>query len=213
MEKIEFLVIYVLPRLSHYGANLFRPDAAALVASCPLWQDSGLEFPEFLFLLINDGSGHYNRYQFTPRSSPNDKCSGTILEDRKKTETTYEETKVVNYIVWLAKAVAFPLMWGHCGEDPTAVAGDRKQSGSTSRGKMRRTGRASSSKAAVNSDDEDPFSGARDEVDLETIWKKMGSAYANLTSVPPSTALEVEMLHRQLRHERRKGVDMDRLMI
>ncbi|KAH0685824.1 hypothetical protein KY284_016377 [Solanum tuberosum] len=77
----------------------------------------------------------------------------------------------------------------------------------------RRTGRASSSNTAVDSDDEDPLSGARVEVDLQTVRKKMGSAYANLTSVPPSTALEVEMLRRQLCQETRKGVDRDRLMI
>uniref|UniRef100_M1DMY5 Putative plant transposon protein domain-containing protein n=1 Tax=Solanum tuberosum TaxID=4113 RepID=M1DMY5_SOLTU len=65
---------------------------------------------------------------------------------------------------------------------------------STSRSKRRRrTGRASNSKEAVDSDDEDPILGARVEEDLEAVRKKMGSAYADFTSVPPNTALEVEM--------------------
>uniref|UniRef100_M1DSN3 Putative plant transposon protein domain-containing protein n=1 Tax=Solanum tuberosum TaxID=4113 RepID=M1DSN3_SOLTU len=55
---------------------------------------------------------------------------------------------------------------------------------STSRSKMRRTGMASSSKEAMNSDDDDPLSAARVEKDLEAIRKRMGSAYADFTPVP-----------------------------
>uniref|UniRef100_M1DUV9 Uncharacterized protein n=1 Tax=Solanum tuberosum TaxID=4113 RepID=M1DUV9_SOLTU len=84
--------------------------------------------------------------------------------------------------------------------------------GSTSRSKRRRTGRASSSKTDVDSDDEDPLSGARVEEDMEAVRKRMGSAYADFTLVPPSTTLKVEMLRRQLLQERRKGVERDRQM-
>uniref|UniRef100_M1D924 Putative plant transposon protein domain-containing protein n=1 Tax=Solanum tuberosum TaxID=4113 RepID=M1D924_SOLTU len=73
------------------------------------------------------------------------------------------------------------------------------RTGYTSRSKRRRTGRASSSKVAVISDDDDPLSGARVEADLEDVRKRMGSAYVNFTPVPPNTALAVEMLRRQLR--------------
>uniref|UniRef100_M1DRK8 Uncharacterized protein n=1 Tax=Solanum tuberosum TaxID=4113 RepID=M1DRK8_SOLTU len=83
---------------------------------------------------------------------------------------------------------------------------------STSRSKRRRTGRGSNSKTAVNLDDDDPFSGARVEEDLEAVRKRMWSAYADFTPVPPSTTLEVEMLRCQLRQERRKGLVRDRLM-
>ncbi|KAH0722441.1 hypothetical protein KY290_005095 [Solanum tuberosum] len=84
--------------------------------------------------------------------------------------------------------------------------------GSTSRSKMRRTGRASSSKEAGDSDDEDPLSSARVEEDLEAVQKRMGSAYANFTPVPPSTAVEVEMLCCQLCQQRRKVVERDHLI-
>ncbi|KAH0748634.1 hypothetical protein KY290_027866 [Solanum tuberosum] len=63
--------------------------------------------------------------------------------------------------------------------------------GSTSGSKRRRTGRASNSKAAVDSDDEGVLSDARVDEDLETVWKRIGSAFANFTLVPPSTALKV----------------------
>uniref|UniRef100_M1DM57 Putative plant transposon protein domain-containing protein n=1 Tax=Solanum tuberosum TaxID=4113 RepID=M1DM57_SOLTU len=84
--------------------------------------------------------------------------------------------------------------------------------GSTSRSKRGRTGRASSSKAAVDSDNEDPLSGAWVEEDLKAIRKKMGSSGADFTPVPPNTALEVEMLHCQLHRARHKGSERDRLM-
>uniref|UniRef100_M1DMC5 Uncharacterized protein n=1 Tax=Solanum tuberosum TaxID=4113 RepID=M1DMC5_SOLTU len=70
------------------------------------------------------------------------------------------------------------------------------RSGSTSRRKRRRTGKASSSKAAVDLEEKDLLSGAQVEEDLKPVRKRMGSDYANFTPVPPSTALEVEMLHR-----------------
>uniref|UniRef100_M1DK41 Putative plant transposon protein domain-containing protein n=1 Tax=Solanum tuberosum TaxID=4113 RepID=M1DK41_SOLTU len=85
--------------------------------------------------------------------------------------------------------------------------------GSTSRSKKRRTGRASSSKAAMDSNDEDPLSGARIKEDLQAVRKRMGNAYAGFNLVPPSTALEVEMLRRQLRQERKKNIARDCLMI
>ncbi|KAH0636272.1 hypothetical protein KY289_036187 [Solanum tuberosum] len=87
------------------------------------------------------------------------------------------------------------------------------RAGSTSMGKKRRTSKASSSRAAVGSDDEDPLSGGRVEIDLETVRKKMGSAYADFTPVPPSTALEVELHYRQLCQERKKNLARDRLMM
>uniref|UniRef100_M1DEX5 Uncharacterized protein n=1 Tax=Solanum tuberosum TaxID=4113 RepID=M1DEX5_SOLTU len=71
---------------------------------------------------------------------------------------------------------------------------------------------ATNSKAAVNLDDDDPLSGAWVEEVLKAVRKRMGSAYADFTAVPPSTTLEVVMLHRQLRQEGRKGVKRDRLM-
>uniref|UniRef100_M1DAE6 Putative plant transposon protein domain-containing protein n=1 Tax=Solanum tuberosum TaxID=4113 RepID=M1DAE6_SOLTU len=83
---------------------------------------------------------------------------------------------------------------------------------STSRSKRRRTGRDSSSKTAMDSNDEDPLSGARVEEDIEVVLKKMGNAYADFTLVPPSTAPEVKMLRRQLHRERQKGQERDRLM-
>uniref|UniRef100_M0ZYH2 Uncharacterized protein n=1 Tax=Solanum tuberosum TaxID=4113 RepID=M0ZYH2_SOLTU len=80
----------------------------------------------------------------------------------------------------------------------------RVRQGSTSRSKIRITDKASSSKKIVDSDDEDgdgtsptPLSGARVEEDLTDVW----------------TALEVEMLRRELRQERRKGLERDRLLV
>lgn len=70
--------------------------------------------------------------------------------------------------------------------------------GCTSRGKRRRTGRVSSSKATAGSDDKDPFLGARVKEDLEVVQKRLGSAYGNFTLVSLSTTLEVEMLRHQL---------------
>ncbi|KAK6773687.1 hypothetical protein RDI58_028925 [Solanum bulbocastanum] len=84
---------------------------------------------------------------------------------------------------------------------------------STFRSERRRIGKANNSKAAANSNDDDPLSSVGVEDYLEVVRKMMGSAYADSPPVPPSTALEVEMLHRQLCQERRKDVDRDRLMI
>uniref|UniRef100_M1DUM8 Uncharacterized protein n=1 Tax=Solanum tuberosum TaxID=4113 RepID=M1DUM8_SOLTU len=67
---------------------------------------------------------------------------------------------------------------------------------STSRNKRRRTGRASSSKAAVDSN-EAPLSGAQVKEDMVAVRKRLGSAFADFTLVPPNTALEVEMFLRQ----------------
>uniref|UniRef100_M1DRX3 Uncharacterized protein n=1 Tax=Solanum tuberosum TaxID=4113 RepID=M1DRX3_SOLTU len=78
--------------------------------------------------------------------------------------------------------------------------------------KRRRTGKVSNNKAAVDSNDEDPQEGARAEEDLEAIRKRMVSAYANFTPVPLTTTLEVEIFRRQLRQEKRKGLERDRLM-
>uniref|UniRef100_M1DIY9 Uncharacterized protein n=1 Tax=Solanum tuberosum TaxID=4113 RepID=M1DIY9_SOLTU len=87
------------------------------------------------------------------------------------------------------------------------------RSGSTFKSKRRRTGRANSSKAAVDSDDKAPLLGARVEEDLAAVWKRLGSTFADFTPVPPSTSLEVEMLRRELRQERRKGLKRDHLMV
>ncbi|KAH0719186.1 hypothetical protein KY285_015217 [Solanum tuberosum] len=86
-------------------------------------------------------------------------------------------------------------------------------SGSTSRNKKRRTGRNSSSKAIVDSDDKAQLSGAPVKEDLAAVWKRLGSVFANFTPVPPSTSLEVEILLRELRQERRKGLERDRVMV
>ncbi|KAH0699044.1 hypothetical protein KY284_013259 [Solanum tuberosum] len=87
------------------------------------------------------------------------------------------------------------------------------RSGSTSRSKKMRTGRASSSKAAMDLDDEAQLSGARVEEDLAAVRKRLGSAFTNFTPVPPSTALEVKMLRRELHQDMRKGLERDRLMV
>uniref|UniRef100_M1DL21 Putative plant transposon protein domain-containing protein n=1 Tax=Solanum tuberosum TaxID=4113 RepID=M1DL21_SOLTU len=55
--------------------------------------------------------------------------------------------------------------------------------------------------------------GAQVEEDLAVIWRRFGRSIADTTPVPPSTALEVEMLHRELRQERRKGLERDHLMV
>uniref|UniRef100_M1DJN7 Uncharacterized protein n=1 Tax=Solanum tuberosum TaxID=4113 RepID=M1DJN7_SOLTU len=99
---------------------------------------------------------------------------------------------------------------------------------STSGSMRRKTNIASSSQAAAEVDGErmkddagdgtlptqsqPPLSGARVEEDLAAVQRRLGSSYASTTSVPPSTALEVDMLHRQLRHERRKSIERDHLM-
>uniref|UniRef100_M1DHC7 Putative plant transposon protein domain-containing protein n=1 Tax=Solanum tuberosum TaxID=4113 RepID=M1DHC7_SOLTU len=84
---------------------------------------------------------------------------------------------------------------------------------STSRSKRRNTDRASSSKAAVDSDDESPILGARVDEDLAALQKILGSAFDDFTPVPPSTALEVEMIRRELRQEKTKVLEKDRLMV
>uniref|UniRef100_M1DZ99 Uncharacterized protein n=1 Tax=Solanum tuberosum TaxID=4113 RepID=M1DZ99_SOLTU len=73
-------------------------------------------------------------------------------------------------------------------------------------------GWANRGKAVVDWDDEDPLSGARVEEDLEAVRKRMGIVYADFIMVPPNTALEVEMLRRQLHRERKKGLERNRLM-
>lgn len=70
----------------------------------------------------------------------------------------------------------------------------------------------SSIRVAVGLDDEDSLSGARVEVDMESLQKKIGSAYAEFTTVPPNTTLEVEFLQLHLLQERRNGMDMYLLM-
>lgn len=51
----------------------------------------------------------------------------------------------------------------------------------------------------MDSDGEDTLLGERVEVDPKIVHKKMESVYANFTLVPPSSALEVELFHLQLR--------------
>lgn len=53
-------------------------------------------------------------------------------------------------------------------------------------------------KGAASCDGEDPLLGAHVEIDLEIVRKKMGSAYANFTRVPPNIDLELEILRYQL---------------
>lgn len=45
----------------------------------------------------------------------------------------------------------------------------------------RRTSRASSRRTPTDSNGEDPLLGGRVEIDLETVRKKIGSAYADFT--------------------------------
>ncbi|KAH0661343.1 hypothetical protein KY284_026274 [Solanum tuberosum] len=103
------------------------------------------------------------------------------------------------------------------------------RSGSTSKSKMRRMDRASSSEAAAEANDEvgedgagddtlstrsqHPLSGAQVEEDLVAVWRRLGRFFPSTTPVPPSTALEVKMLRRELHQVRRKGLERDRLMI
>ncbi|KAH0650067.1 hypothetical protein KY284_029979 [Solanum tuberosum] len=102
------------------------------------------------------------------------------------------------------------------------------RSGSTLRKKRRRIVRASNSQAAAEADKEGGDDGAREgarptqsqpslsgsgvEEDLAAIRRRLGRSFPDTTLVPPSTALEVEMLRRQLRQKRRKGLIRDRLM-
>uniref|UniRef100_M1DTE3 Uncharacterized protein n=1 Tax=Solanum tuberosum TaxID=4113 RepID=M1DTE3_SOLTU len=51
------------------------------------------------------------------------------------------------------------------------------------------------------------------EEDLATVWRKMGCPITPTVPLAPSTALELEMLRRKLRQERRKNQERDRLMI
>lgn len=75
------------------------------------------------------------------------------------------------------------------------------------------TNRASNNRAAAGSNSEDPLSGAQVEVDLKTVWMKMGSTYADFTLVPSSIALKVELLPLHRLQEKRKGMDRDRMMV
>ncbi|KAH0636064.1 hypothetical protein KY289_035979 [Solanum tuberosum] len=44
-----------------------------------------------------------------------------------------------------------------------------------------------------------PISGAQVEEGLAAVWRRLGRPFASTTPVPPSIAIEVEMLHRKLR--------------
>uniref|UniRef100_M1DXT1 Putative plant transposon protein domain-containing protein n=1 Tax=Solanum tuberosum TaxID=4113 RepID=M1DXT1_SOLTU len=55
--------------------------------------------------------------------------------------------------------------------------------------------------------------GAQVDEDLAAVRKRLGHSFADTTSVPPNTALEVEILCYNLRQERRKGLKRDRLMV
>uniref|UniRef100_M1D9B3 Uncharacterized protein n=1 Tax=Solanum tuberosum TaxID=4113 RepID=M1D9B3_SOLTU len=88
---------------------------------------------------------------------------------------------------------------------------------------------ASSSQAATEADDEGgkddaweytlptrsqpPLLGAQVEEDLAAVRKRLRGSFASTTPVPPSTALEVEMLRRELCQERRKDLQRDHLMV
>ncbi|KAH0716608.1 hypothetical protein KY285_012639 [Solanum tuberosum] len=92
------------------------------------------------------------------------------------------------------------------------------------RRKRRRTNRTSSSQVDDEGDDnrvggdarpsqsQPPLSKARMKEDLVAVRRRLGHSFPNTTPVPPSTSLEVEMLHRQLPQEKRKGLARDRLM-
>uniref|UniRef100_M1DCL8 Uncharacterized protein n=1 Tax=Solanum tuberosum TaxID=4113 RepID=M1DCL8_SOLTU len=58
-----------------------------------------------------------------------------------------------------------------------------------------------------------PLSGAQVEEDLVTVWRRLWRSFADTTPGPHNTALEAVMLHRELRQERRKGLEKDRLMV
>lgn len=45
------------------------------------------------------------------------------------------------------------------------------------------------------------------------VQKKIGSAYADFTPVPPSTTLEVKMLCHKVRHKRKKNLARYHMMI
>uniref|UniRef100_M1DR33 Uncharacterized protein n=1 Tax=Solanum tuberosum TaxID=4113 RepID=M1DR33_SOLTU len=100
---------------------------------------------------------------------------------------------------------------------------------STSGSKRMKTDGVGSSQAAADTDDEGgednkvddtlptqsqpPLSGIRVEDDLAAVRRRLRGSYLSATTpVPPSTALEVEMLRRQLRYERKGGLERDRLM-
>ncbi|KAH0722402.1 hypothetical protein KY289_005446 [Solanum tuberosum] len=93
------------------------------------------------------------------------------------------------------------------------------RAGSTFRSKKRRTSRASSSQAAAGSNEEGgddthpPLFTSQVEEDLATMQRKMGCPITPTVLVPPSTALELEMLQRKLRQERRKNQARERLII
>uniref|UniRef100_M1DDS7 Uncharacterized protein n=1 Tax=Solanum tuberosum TaxID=4113 RepID=M1DDS7_SOLTU len=101
--------------------------------------------------------------------------------------------------------------------------------GSTSRSKQRRTNQASSNQAAVEADDDEgddsaggdarpsqsqpPLSGVHVEEDLAAVRRQLGHSFSSTTPVPPSTALEVEMLHHELGQEMKNGRDRDTFMV
>ncbi|KAH0661354.1 hypothetical protein KY284_026285 [Solanum tuberosum] len=94
---------------------------------------------------------------------------------------------------------------------------------------MRRTDRASSSQAAAEAVDEgeedgagddtlptqsqNPLSAAQVEENLVAVRRRLRRSFASTTPVPPNIVLEVEMLRSELRQERRKGLERDRLMV
>ena len=45
------------------------------------------------------------------------------------------------------------------------------------------------------------------------VQKMLGCFFADTTLVPPDTAIENEMFHRELCHERIKGLERDRLLV
>ncbi|KAH0686133.1 hypothetical protein KY289_016889 [Solanum tuberosum] len=57
-----------------------------------------------------------------------------------------------------------------------------------------------------------PLLGAQVEEDLAVVRRRLGRPIADTTPVPPNTALELEMPRCELRQERRKGLERDRLL-
>lgn len=72
VDKIGFLIIYVMPRLSLHGLDVVG-------AITLLWLSNAKIFCNFLSLRTTF-LGRYKSYQFTPYSSPNDQYAPNLAE-------------------------------------------------------------------------------------------------------------------------------------
>uniref|UniRef100_M1DRN2 Uncharacterized protein n=1 Tax=Solanum tuberosum TaxID=4113 RepID=M1DRN2_SOLTU len=158
-----------------------------------------------------------------------DAASRERHHDHRNTKFCYERGF---HMLGLAKrAPAFHARMMEFGLGPLTEAPPTARFGwaSTSESKRRKTDGASSNKAVVEENDEGgedenaddtlptesqpPLYGSRVEEDMAAIRRRLGSSYASAsTPVPPSTSFEIEMLRRQLRQERKKGLERDRLL-